>query len=102
MIDWCARQKKLSSIRAMDVSDSVTKTFTITGPSDFVERLARHIAFIKWLGDIGHSCTAGISVDGDGSDRIKVAEKLPSIKESGVKTHGTYPDQWENAEKMDL
>jgi hypothetical protein len=102
MLDWGARQRKLSKIRGYDAQEQSTITLTITGPKDFVDRLARHISFIKWLGDIGHSCVAGISVDGDGSDRIKVAEELPSIKESAVKTHGTYPDQWENAEKMDL
>jgi hypothetical protein len=103
MIDWKERQRKLSrQSRAFDAQDTVTRNFTVTGQKDFIDRLTRHIAFIKWLGDVGHSCVAGISVDGDGSDRLRVAEKLPSIKENGVKTHGTYPDQWENAEAMDL
>ena len=95
-MDWCERQRRaLGRMRTFDSVAEVTKTFTITGSKDFLDRLERHLAFIQWLGGIGHSATAGIGVDGDGQDRIKIAEKVPSIKEHEVQTHGHYPSQWE-------
>jgi hypothetical protein len=76
--------------------DKATRVYTITGTSEFLNRLDTHLAFIQWLGTVGHSATAGIGVDGDGSDRLRVVSpKLPSIKESQVKTKGTYPEQFE-------
>lgn len=78
-----------------DAQPTITKSFTVTGSKEFIDRLELHLAFIQWLGAVGHSCTAGISVDGDGSDRPRIAEKLPKIKESDIKTYGTYPDQYE-------
>lgn len=97
-MNWCERQRRLlGRTRIYDARDEVTKTFTLTASKDFIARLERHLAFIQYLGSVGHSCIAGISVDGDGSDRLKVAEDLPTIKEPEVKTHGTYPDQWESA-----
>jgi hypothetical protein len=84
-------------MRGFDKHDEVTKTFTVTASSEFMERLERHLAFIVRLGAVGHSCVAGVSVDGDGSDRMKVAEELPNIKEADIKVRGKYPDQYEVA-----
>lgn len=92
MINWKARQRRALGL---DASDEVTKTYTITGNSEIMARLDKHLAFIQRLGSIGHSCVAGISVDGDGSDRIKIAEDMPKIDEGDVETKGTYPAQYE-------
>lgn len=77
-------------------TDKGERMYVITGTEDFLKRLDTHLAFIQYLGSVGHSATAGIGVDGDGADRITVkAPKLPSIKERQVKTKGTYPAQFE-------
>lgn len=91
MTDWCTRQRKAKGLDA----DKITKTFTCTGSVEFIERLDRHIAFIAWLGAVGHSTTAGIPVDGDGADRLVVKEDLPKIKEADILVKGTYPDEYE-------
>lgn len=92
MIDWRERQRRaLGRDR-----EEITKTFTITGDAEIVKRVERFLAFVQYLGNIGHSCVAGMYVDGDGADRIKISEEMPKIKESDVKVKGTYPDQWEN------
>lgn len=84
----------VDEIRSMDSYDDViTKQYTITGPKDFMIRLEQFLAFVQYLGRIGHSTWAGIGVDGDGADRIEVT---PEIELKGeVLTRGTYPDNFE-------
>ena len=94
MIDWKNRQRRALG---RDAREEVTKTYTITGPAEFMERLEKHLAFIAYLGGVGHSCVAGIDVDGDGQDRIKIRPELPRPKEDTIKTIGSYPAQYEKA-----
>lgn len=93
MIDWCKRQQRAM---ARDAKSSVsTKTYTVTGPKEFIDQLDRHLGLIQWLGAVGHSAWAGVYVDGDGQDRVKLTPEIGDIKESDIKTKGTYPDQFE-------
>lgn len=61
--------------------------------------LERFLAYVAHVGAIGHSCWVGMSVDGDGADKLKVKEPLPDMKKLQTKTKGTYPDQFEYAAK---
>jgi hypothetical protein len=79
---------------ALDAYDTqVTKTFTFTCGEEFMLRLEQHLAQIAQMGSQGHSALVGFSVDGDGSDRLKIEPKLKVTGE--VKTKGTYPEQYE-------
>lgn len=66
-------------------SDEVQKTFTISSNSDFMSRFEKFLAYIQHCGNIGHSCVVGLSVDGDGSERPKIKEQLPKIKDAITK-----------------
>jgi len=70
-----------------------TRTYQFTASTEFLNRIENMLAQIQGMGDIGHSGTVGFDVDGDGSDRLKVS---PKLKMRGkIKTHGTYPQQYE-------
>ncbi len=74
-------------------SDKVTKTYTVTGSSDFLERFENLLAQIEHMGGIGHSGIAAISVDGDGADRPTFK---PNMEIKGkIVDAGKYPDKYE-------
>jgi hypothetical protein len=82
--------------RALDAAldaapDQDERVYKVTASEEFLNRLDKHMAFIAWLGNVGHSCVAGISVDGDGSDRPKIDVPSVKIKENEVVTRdGPY------------
>lgn len=47
-------------------------TITLSGNKGMIDRIKRLLSVIAWCGDIGHSTSVEIDVDGDGSDRLKI------------------------------
>jgi hypothetical protein len=76
---------------ALDAAEQSERVYRVKASEDFLNRLDKHMAFIAYLGGVGHSCVAGISVDGDGSDHAMVDVPGVKIKENEVVTRdGPY------------
>ena len=88
-------RQRIAIVDLSAVGDSVTRTYTITGPVSFMRRLEAFLAQVEYMGDVGHSATAALDVDGDGNERIDIKPRLKAPK---VKTRGTYPAQVEMAD----
>jgi hypothetical protein len=72
-------------------SNSVRKTFTITADKDTMRRFEEFLALITQSSAIGHSNMFGMSVDGDGADRISCEPKCKFAEGRGpVNRRGSY------------
>lgn len=47
-------------------------TVTITSDEDMILKVERFLALLHLSSVWGHTCTAAMDIDGDGSDRLKV------------------------------
>ncbi len=63
-----------------------TRTFTVSGNADVLARIDKMLAYISWCSGVGHSCTVGMDLDGDGFDRIKVEGTVTKVNEDDVET----------------
>ena len=83
------------AIKKADTDESVpSRTWTMTGSEEVLDRVETLLAAIQWAGDVGHSTTYAIDIDGDGSDRMKLdgatldqaalGEYLEDLADSGV------------------
>jgi len=59
----------------------VTKTFEITTSSEVMQRIERFLALLHHNSVFGHSGIFGMSLDGDGADKVSVS---PKPKHSGA------------------
>lgn len=51
-----------------------TRTFTITTSSRVMRRFERFLALLHFNSSFGHSALFGMALDGDGSEKVEVAE----------------------------
>ncbi|MYE06892.1 MAG: hypothetical protein F4Y04_06695 [Chloroflexi bacterium] len=49
-----------------------TRAYRITAEPAVLDRLERLLAVMQYSGDVGHTGTFGMWLDGDGADRLKV------------------------------
>lgn len=52
--------------------EEITRTVSITGKPEVVNRVLTLLAMIEYNGAVGHSGNFSIAFDGDGSDKIKL------------------------------
>lgn len=58
----------------------VTKTFTVTTSPELMARLERFLALLHFNSNFGHSGMFAMPLDGDGSEKIRVAELVGNAK----------------------
>lgn len=65
---------KFSTAFVKKVSQTETKTvkFEVTGSPKQLEELEKLFGWVQYLGNIGHSGSMKLFVDGDGSARLKI------------------------------
>lgn len=48
------------------------RTYKVSGNADVLERLDKFLAYVAWCSGVGHTCTVGFDIDGDGADRLRL------------------------------
>lgn len=71
--------------------EEVTRNYEVTGSELQLDNLESLLAWIQHLGNVGHSGTAEISVDGDGAARLQVKQ--------GKRKLNIKKKHWKDADK---
>lgn len=60
----------------------VKKTYEIEASPHVIEMFEDFLCHVQWCSGVGHSCTVGMPIDGDGADRFKVLS--PDVRDREV------------------
>lgn len=70
--------------------ENETRTYEVTGPTEQLYSLEQLFKWIEDCGTVGHSGSASVAVDGDGSARLKfkgVTAEFPDVTDSDPELH---------------